>query len=249
MTTEYIETRMIPLSELEPYPGNARQGDKATLVDSLEANGQYRSLIVRLMDDGRRVILCGNNTYLALEDRGDESARCEIVKCDDATALRVNLVDNAANDKATYDDRARARLLELLDGQVSGTGYDEEEIDTIIALYEEPEVSAYQEPEVAYNDDEEERAQRVASRGGEDSSPMVSRGIRDILIVLPNDQADELGRLIMKLREEWGALPQGEVILKACRVAQQAVASPDDVDLSAADSVYAPETAEEPTDG
>jgi hypothetical protein len=43
--------------------------------------------------------------------------------------------------------------------------------------------------------------------------------VRDIFLALPSDQADELGRLIMALRETWGALPQGEVILKACRVA------------------------------
>jgi hypothetical protein len=214
---------MVPIADLEPYPGNARHGDRDVLVESLEANGQYRSLVVRRTDDDRLVVLCGNNTLAALEHRGDEEARCEIVVCDDATALRVNLVDNASNDKATYDDEARARLVALLDGEITGTGYTEDEVDDLIARYEEPEVTAYREPEVTYNDDEEERAQRVASRGGEDSSPMVSRGIRDILVVLPNADADELGRIILRLRKEFGSLPQGEIILKGMRIAAQAV--------------------------
>lgn len=218
MPTEYIETRLVPLEELEPYPGNARHGDRDVLVESLEANGQYRSLIVRDTDEGL-VVLCGNNTLAALEARGDEAARCEIVRCDDATALRVNLVDNASNDKATYDDEARARLLALLDGELSGSGYTDEEADTLIARYEEPEVTAYEEPEVTYNDDEAEREARIASRGGHESSPMVSRGIRDILVVLPNADADELGRIILRLRKEFGSLPQGEIILKGMRVA------------------------------
>lgn len=218
MTTEYVETRMVMLDELTPYPGNARKGDRGVLVESLEENGQYRSMIVRETEDGL-VVLCGNNTLAALEERGDLEGRCEIVRCDDATALRVNLVDNASNDKATYDDEARARLLALLDGELSGSGYTDDEADSLIARYEEPEVAAYREPEVSYNDDEADREARIASRGGPESSPMVSRGIRDILVVLPNADADELGRIILRLRKEFGSLPQGEIILRGMRIA------------------------------
>lgn len=255
MTTTYVETRMIPLAQLQPYPGNARRGNREKLVESLEANGQYRSLVVRRTDDGEHVVLAGNNTLAALEHRGDTSARCEIVQCDDATALRVNLVDNKSNDEATYDDRARAALLELLDGEVSGTGYDEEEIDSIVARYEEPEIAAYTEPETAeYNDDADEIEARVQSHGGHDSNTFESRGVRDIFLALPAAQADELGRLIMKLRETWGALPQGEVILKACRVAVEALSEHSEPDAlfiiaGAADAVYAPETDDEQADG
>lgn len=219
MTTEYIETKMVPIKDLMPFPGNARQGSRAKLLDSLEENGQYRSLIVR-MDGDDLTVLAGNNTMAALEERGDETARCEIVKCDDATALRVNLVDNKTNDEATYDDRARAALLVLLDGELSGTGYDDEEADSIIARFEEPEITDYSEPGVAgYNDDEGERERRILNNGGHDSRTMESRGIRDVALALPSAEADELGRLIMKLRETWGARPQGEILLRASRVA------------------------------
>lgn len=245
MTTEYIETRLVPLEELEPYPGNARHGDRDVLVESLEENGQYRSLVVRDTDEGL-IVLCGNNTLAALEARGDEAARCEVVRCDDATALRVNLIDNASNDKATYDDEARARLVALLDGQLAGSGYTDEEADALIARYEEPEITSYEEPEISFNDSPEEREARIASRGGEDSSPMVSRGIRDILVVLPNADADELGRIIMRLRKEWGSLPQGEIILKGMRVAAHALVHTEDPDdtvsrgflIPAANEVY-----------
>ena len=245
MTTEYVETTMVPVEELEPYPGNARHGDRKVLVESLEENGQYRSLTVRLMDDGSKVVLCGNNTLAALEERGDTAARCEIVRCDDATALRVNLVDNASNDKATYDDEARARLIALLDGEIQGSGYSEDEVDSILARYEEPEITEYREPEVTYNDDEAEREARITSRGGHDSAPMVSRGIRDILLVLPNDQADELGRIVMRLRKAWGTLPPGEIVLTGMRVAVNAMTE-NDSDLSQwADDVFEPQAAED----
>lgn len=221
MTTEYIETKMVPLAELTPFPGNARLGNRKKLVESLEENGQYRSLIVRQAGLDL-VVLAGNNTMAALEERGDTLARCEIVTCDDATALRVNLVDNKSNDEATYDDAARARLLDLLDGELSGTGYEEDEVDAILARFEEPEYTEVAEEGVAeFNDDAEERQARVNSHGGDDSKTMESRGIRDIFIPLPVAQADELGRLIMALRETWGPLPQGEILLKAARVTRQ----------------------------
>lgn len=240
MTTEYIETRMVPLAELEPFPGNARRGNRTKLLESLEANGQYRSLIVRDTGSGL-VVLAGNNTMDALEARGDEQARCEIVRCDDQTALRVNLVDNKANDEATYDDQARAALLELLDGELGGSGYEEDEVDAIIARFEEEEYTDVAETVAEYNDDADERVARVKSHGGDDSKTMESRGIRDIFIPLPVAQADELGRLIMKLRETWGALPQGEILLKASRVAGCAlrtVESDENIFLEAADEVF-----------
>lgn len=249
MTTEYVETRMVPLEQLTPYPGNARRGDKARLAESLEANGQYRSLIVQAKDDGALVVLCGNNTLEALEARGDESARCEIVTCDDATALRVNLVDNRANDSATYDDAARAALLELLDGELSGTGYTEDEADSIIARFEEDEEAPYTEPEVAYNDSVEERQARINSHGGAESRTMESRGIRDVFLPYPTADAEELGRCILRAREEWGALNQSEAVLRLARVGVTALENPEQVDLSRAEAVYAPETDAEPTDG
>lgn len=249
MTTEYIETRMVLLDDLTPFPGNARRGDKARLVESLEANGQYRSLIVRDAGGGDLVVLAGNNTMQALEARGDLEARCEIVVCDDATALRVNLVDNATNDRATYDDEARARLIAELDGAVTGSGYTEDEADAILARYEEPEIVHVEEQTAEYNDDAAEREARVKSHGGEDSRTYESRGVRDIFLALPAAEADELGRLIMALRETWGALDQGTVLLRAARVAVEAVDCEDDC-LAAADEPFStPESAEEPTDG
>lgn len=251
MTTEYVETRMVPLDDLTPFPGNARRGNRDKLVESLEANGQYRSLVVRRTEDGEHVVLAGNNTMLALEARGDLEARCEIVTCDDATALRVNLVDNKANDEATYDDEARAALLLLLDGAVSGTGYTEDEADSILARYEEPEIVHVEEPVGAYNDDAEEREARIRSHGGPDSNTYESRGVRDIFLALPAAEADELGRLIMKLRETWGALDQGTVLLRAARVARVALDESHSVDdlIDAPEAVYAPESPEETPGG
>ena len=242
MSTEYVQTIMVPLADLTPYPGNARHGDRARLVESLEENGQYRSLVVREMTDGSLVVLAGNNTLAALEHRGDEAARCEILRCDDATALRVNLVDNASNDRATYDETARAALIAALDGAVAGSGYTEDEADAILARYEEPEIVSVPEASAEYNDDETERRARMDSHGGPDSKTYESRGVRDIFLAMPNAEADELGRIIMKLRESWGALGQADIILRACRVAQRVQSqyglSEEGAALEVADTVF-----------
>lgn len=68
MPATWIETREVALDELERFPGNARVGNKAEIRKSLIANGQYRSVVIRQTDDGRLVILAGNNTFDAMRD-------------------------------------------------------------------------------------------------------------------------------------------------------------------------------------
>lgn len=269
--TVTIGTQPAELGELTPFPGNARRGNVDLVLDSLRANGQYKPLVVRRQ--GKTLtILAGNHTYLALlrheesrsdacleweltsnrpcelcinVDKDDPSTLVHIVECDDATAARINLVDNKAADAGSYDDEALAAILSGVVGSFAGTGYTDDEADSIVARYEAEEVTEYTAPEVAeYNDSQEERQARIASHGGEESRTYESRGVRDIFLAMPNAEADELGRCIMALRESFGALSQSEVVLRASRVA---VAVMDGADsgltladcMSRADSVYA----------
>src|SRR5690606_7671017 len=55
---------------------------------------------------------------------------------DDDQAKRINLVDNRANDLATYDNRALLEFTADLD-TLEGTGYDPAELDDIRAAEEE----------------------------------------------------------------------------------------------------------------
>jgi len=125
MTARYLETRDIPLSALVHYPGNARRGNADAIRDSLQANGQYRSLIVRQHDDGFTV-LAGNNTLTALQQSGAEAARCELIECSDVEARKIVLADNRTSDLAVYDDTALAQLLAGYKepADLFGTGFD-----------------------------------------------------------------------------------------------------------------------------
>lgn len=164
----YVETRRVPLDELTRFPGNAKRGDVQAILGSLRRNGQYRSLIVRQVENGPLIVLAGNHTYDALVEHGpgicqfqrdalaairaggkatecvlcsqdaafDETARCEIHTCDDATARRINLVDNRAAELGYMDQPALALLLQAAladEGGLEGTGYDDAYLTGLLA--------------------------------------------------------------------------------------------------------------------
>ncbi|MDN3056867.1 hypothetical protein PH213_20395 [Streptomyces sp. SRF1] len=155
-TATYLRTDTIPVDRLTPYPGNAKRGDVPAILASLRKNGQYRGLVVREQPDGALVVLAGNHTRHALEQHGPgdcgakacgvchnspawtPAARCDIVECDDRTALRINLADNRTSDLGTYDYAGLAELLGSL-GDVDGTGYSDQDVQDITALVDLPD--------------------------------------------------------------------------------------------------------------
>lgn len=119
----YVGTRDFPLDELTPYPGNAKRGDVGVIRESLRRNGQYRSLVVRQVENGPLIVLAGNHTMQALAAEGRPTARCEIITCDDAAARRINLADNRTSELGTYDSEALSELLIPLADDLEGTGF------------------------------------------------------------------------------------------------------------------------------
>ncbi|MFD5570447.1 ParB N-terminal domain-containing protein [Streptomyces cadmiisoli] len=155
-SANYLRTDTIPVDQLTPYPGNAKRGDVGAILASLRKNGQYRGLVVREQPDGALVVLAGNHTRQALAEHGPgdcgvkacgvcrnsadwvPAARCDVVECDDKTALRVNLADNRTSDLGTYDYAGLAELLGSL-GDVDGTGYSDQDVQDITALVDLPD--------------------------------------------------------------------------------------------------------------
>lgn len=130
--TVYLRTQDVLLSELVPYPGNAKRGDVPKIQQSIAHHGQYRSLVVRHTPDDQLVILAGNHTAQALQAQGYVTARCEIIACDDETAAKINLVDNKAAESGDYDTRALSAILSGLNGDLAGTGFDESEVQALL---------------------------------------------------------------------------------------------------------------------
>ncbi len=132
MPVAYLGTRDVPVRDLTPFPGNARRGNRAAIRASIQAHGQYKSLLVRACAEGL-VVLAGNNTLAALVAEGYESARCEIVECGDLEARKINLADNRLSDLAVDDPDALVELLSYLDDDYAGTGFTETDVERLIS--------------------------------------------------------------------------------------------------------------------
>ncbi|MCK9251014.1 MAG: DNA modification methylase [Solirubrobacteraceae bacterium] len=135
-----LAVERVPVGDLVPYPGNARQGDIGAICQSLQAHGQYRPLVVQR---STRHVLAGNHTLRAAVQLGWSEVAVSFLDVDDEQARRIVLVDNRTNDLATNDDGALAALLQELAGTddgLAGTGFDGDDLDDLLAgLDEAPE--------------------------------------------------------------------------------------------------------------
>jgi ParB-like chromosome segregation protein Spo0J len=129
---ERIGERRLKLSVLTRFPGNARIHADDQIRASVRRLGQYRPLVVRVLDDDTMVILAGNGTADAMEAEGFTEADCALLKCSDEEATRINVADNRISDLATDDKDALVELLSYLDGDYEGTGFTGVEVDRMI---------------------------------------------------------------------------------------------------------------------
>ena len=119
---------LIPVDSIQPFDGNAREGDIGAISESLRHLGQYRPIVVN-----RRTmrILVGNHTWQAARSLGWPEIAVAWVDVDDDTAARIVLIDNRSADLATYDDDALLAL--LTSTPLAGTGFDGDDIDTLLS--------------------------------------------------------------------------------------------------------------------
>lgn len=124
-----LQTARLALTDLKPYPGNARRGDVKAIKESLERLGLYRPVVLnaRTME-----VLAGNHVVQAARELGWSSIDATVVEVDEDTARRIVLADNRTNDLAGYDTEALAELLMELDGGLEGTGFDEADLDALL---------------------------------------------------------------------------------------------------------------------
>lgn len=231
----YVRTATMPLADLRPFPGNAKRGHVPGILESLCTNGQYRSVIVR-EHDGQFTILAGNHTTqaiaahgpgdcgLTIKIAGEEEpcglcgnadwqpvVRCEVVTCDDDTALKINLVDNKSSDDGDYDQEALAALLGNLGDDYAGTGYGETDLDDLLAAIDE---AAQEEAEP---EDDAPPPAGSALDGGEAAGSGKDEHAHITLTYSP-DTRDEAARIIDSLKER--AYPDSDpstIVLNALR--------------------------------
>ena len=125
----------VPVESLEAHPRNPRQGDVGAIVESLEAHGQYRPLVVQAATN---YVLAGNHTLMAATALGWSEIDVVRLDVDDDQALRILLVDNRTSDLAAYDDHGLADLLASIAPDFTGTAWDPDDLDALIRATEGP---------------------------------------------------------------------------------------------------------------
>lgn len=134
-----LQIDYVPAADVRPHPDNARVGDVEAIAQSIQVNGVYRPVIVQ---KSTGYILAGNHTYRALT-KTDAEALIPVVfiDCDDEKARRIMLADNRTADLGGYDDAALAKLLSELE-DLTGTGYDKDFLDQLLATSKSTQVLA-----------------------------------------------------------------------------------------------------------
>lgn len=132
MIRKELQHLAVNITDLKPHPQNVRQGDIGAISESLKHHGQYRPIVVQ-KSSGH--ILAGNHTFKAAKALGWKQIAATYVDCNDEQALRILLMDNRANDLASYDDGALAEMLQGLmatDDQLAGTGFDPDDLQQLL---------------------------------------------------------------------------------------------------------------------
>jgi DNA modification methylase len=131
-----LELTRVKVKDLKQHPLNPNQGDVGAIVESLEAHGYFKPVLVQ---KSTMHIMAGNHTVQACEIEGLEEIDVILHDVDDDQALRIMLADNETAAKAHNDPAILTDLLESLvrtEYGLKGTGFTGEDLDDLIAEFE-----------------------------------------------------------------------------------------------------------------
>ena len=122
---KFLGQQEIEIANLIPHPDNPNRGDVDALAESLLEFGQFRSIIAQ--PDG--TILAGHHLVQAAKQLGIKTMRVDVIEADEKTARKIMLSDNRLADLGPGPDiDMLLHNLEILEGDISGTGFDEDYI-------------------------------------------------------------------------------------------------------------------------
>ena len=200
-----MEAISVKIDTLKEFDGNPRKGNVKALVESLQANGQYRPIVVQ---KSTKQILAGNHLWKAAQELGWTEISVVELDVDDTQAKKIVAADNRLADLGIYDEQ---KLLDLL-GEIDlvGTGYVSADVDDLLAMIEEKQMPEWkvanataQYENVQKRPTLEERADRYAERT-----------IRLLMCEYPNAQYVWVIERLTELRNEFSADSNAEAILQ-----------------------------------
>lgn len=149
MTDHNLTITHLPINELAHLKGNPRKGDVEAVAESMDENGIYQPIIVNLgTKTGRKnEIIAGNHRALAAKQLGHTTIPAIVLDLTETEATKIALADNRTSDLAEYDHQALLAMLDSLDGDTYGTGYDEDALDELRNQLDELGADLLDEPE------------------------------------------------------------------------------------------------------
>ena len=141
-----LELTRVKIGELNQHPLNPNQGDVGAIVESLEAHGYFRPVLVQ---KSTMNIIAGNHTVQACKIDGLTEIDVIVHDIDDDQALRIMLADNETANKAQNDPAILTDLLESLihsEFGLTGTGFTGEDLDDLIAEFKPEPMAEIKEP-------------------------------------------------------------------------------------------------------
>lgn len=133
MTAKAANIEQVKLTSLTPHPNNPRNGDVPAIVESIETNGWFGTIVAQ-RSTGH--VLAGNHRLIAAQKLGIDEVPVYWADVDDDAARRILLTDNRTSDLAIYDEVALADILAGVadtDTGLTGTGYDVDDLADILA--------------------------------------------------------------------------------------------------------------------
>ena len=198
---KHNDIEFISPQELKAHPENPRKGDIGVIIESIEQNGWYGTIVAQR---STKYALAGNHRLLAAHALNLETVPVYWVDVDDTTARRIMLADNRSGDIATYNDEALAALLQQVqdsDGTLYGTGFDEDDLAALLH-------------DVANNEPSHQGLQPDIPSVQEGAIAIEQSGIRSIIIPFAmNDYNFAVERMAF-LRSQFGLDTNAELLLK-----------------------------------
>jgi len=201
-----MEAIKVSVDTLKEFTGNPRKGNVKELKLSLEANGQYKPIVVQ---KSTNLILAGNHLWKAAKELGWKDINVVYADVDDKQAKKIVATDNRLADLGGYDEQLLLDLLGEID--LAGTGYVPADVDDLLALLEEQATPEWQ---VANAPTHQENVQ-VRPSLEERAARYQERTIRLLMCEYPNHQYIWAIESLTGLREKYQVDSNAEAILHA----------------------------------
>ena len=184
----------IDIDAIKEHPANPRKGDDRAVGESIARNGFFGAVLVQ---KSTGYVIAGNTRFRVMSEEGMATIPGFWVDCDDEVATRIMLADNRTSDLAFYDDSTLFQLLQALDGDFRGTGYDRASYELLLQSMEGEEVLGHIAQGFVPSD-------RVDAYNELD--------IRNVILPYHGSTYDNVAGGLIALRELWGYDTNADVV-------------------------------------